>query len=143
MSKRAKRVPLGKDLRLQFDSVGADLTVGETGDVETVSESQNLAQAILARLSTSKGELSDLGHPEYGSRLTEAIGQPNTQRARERIRRLVMECLGEEQRIEEIISVAANANPHDQNRVDVEIVVRPSGEESPLAILFPLNLEVG
>ncbi len=142
MSKGVKRVPLGRDLKLHFDDIGADLAVGSNGDIETISESQNLAQAILVRLNTSKGELGDLGHPEYGSRLIDAIGQPNTQRVRNRIRRLVMECLGEEERIEEVIDVAVRTKPNEQGRIDIEIVVRPAGGGIPLAITFPFNLEV-
>jgi len=141
VSKEVKRVQLGRDLKLEFNDLGADLAVGPEGDIETVSEAQNLAQAILARLSTSKGELADLGHPEYGSRLIDAVGQPNTQRVRNMIRRIVMDCLGEEERIEEVVGVTVRTNPNNMSRVDIEMVVRPAGG-APMSITLPFNLEV-
>ncbi|MEM2793993.1 MAG: DUF2634 domain-containing protein, partial [Candidatus Methanomethylicia archaeon] len=105
---------LKTDLRLRLDMVGADLTVRE-GDLETISDEDNLAQAIIHRLMTSRGELTELGHPDYGSRLDELIGEPNNERTRNRAKTLVLECLAQESRIKEIVSVNVNTNPLDPN----------------------------
>ena len=60
---------LGKDLKLRFDKLeielGADLAT-DKGDFETVSDEQNLVQAILHRLTTEEGELYDIGHFIFG-----------------------------------------------------------------------------
>mgnify|MGYP000016161338 CR=1 FL=1 len=132
---------LKTDLRLRIDSVGADLSIRE-GDLETIREEDNLAQAIIHRLMTSRGELTDLGHPEYGSRLSDLIGEPNNERTRSRARNLVVECLSQESRIKEILSVNVNTNPLDPNRIDIEIVVVPVGVRKPISITYPLRLEV-
>jgi|YelNatPaOPRAMG01_1025707.scaffolds.fasta_scaffold40780_2 phage baseplate assembly protein W len=132
---------LKTDLRLRIDSVGADLSIRE-GDLETIREEDNLAQAIIHRLMTSRGELTDLGHPEYGSRLSDLIGEPNNEGTRSRARNLVVECLSQESRIKEILSVNVNTNPLDPNRVDIEIVVLPIGVRKPISITYPLRLEV-
>src|SRR5947209_14155752 len=47
-------------------------------DLQVVSGTDNLAQAVLMRLLTPRGELAALGHPEYGSRLHELVGRQNT-----------------------------------------------------------------
>ncbi|MEM1546352.1 MAG: GPW/gp25 family protein [Candidatus Methanomethylicia archaeon] len=132
---------LKTDLRLRLDMVGADLTVRE-GDLETISDEDNLAQAIIHRLMTSRGELTELGHPDYGSRLDELIGEPNNERTRNRAKTLVLECLAQESRIKEIVSVNVNTNPLDPNRIDIEIVVVPIDSRRTLSITYPLRLEV-
>lgn len=132
---------LRTDLRLRFDRVGADLTVHK-GDLETVRDEDNLAQAIIHRLMTSRGELAELGHPDYGSRLSDLIGEPNNERTRNRARALVLECLAQEPRIKEVVGVNVNANPLDPHRIDIEIVVVPIGGRKPLSIIYPLYLEV-
>ena len=48
------------------------------GDLDTVSGRTNMAQAIVNRLLTRRGELSKLGHPDYGSRLHELVGNSTT-----------------------------------------------------------------
>ena len=48
-------------------------------DYSTLDGRDNLAQAIVMRLLTPRGELAELGHPEYGSRLNELLGAPNTE----------------------------------------------------------------
>ena len=58
-----KKEKIGKDLKLQFDSLGADL-IATKGDFETVSDESNLVQAIIHRLTTDEGELHDIGHAD-------------------------------------------------------------------------------
>ena len=54
----------------------------ERGDLQLVSDRENLAQAILNRLLTRQGETRGPGTSDYGSRLYQLVGEPNTRRAR-------------------------------------------------------------
>jgi len=139
----ARRQKIGEDLKLKFDELGADLTVNSEGDLDTISDEDNLAQAIIARLSTEVGELADVGHADYGSRLHELVGEINNEATRERIKALVIECLTQERRIKKIASVNVKTDPHDPNRVDIEITVLPIGSRTFLTVLYPFRLEVG
>lgn len=56
--------------------------MGWRDDMGVVRGKQNLAQAVIIRLLTPLGELSPLGHPEFGSRLHEVIGRQNTETQR-------------------------------------------------------------
>ena len=137
-----KKNAIGKDLRLTFDVLGADLTVTPRGDLDTVVEEDDLAQAIIARLSTDEGELYDIGHADYGSRLHEVIGEINNEATRERIKALVRDCLAQEPRIREIISINVQTFPHDPHRVDIEITVLPIASSVYLTVVYPFRLEV-
>ena len=140
MSER-KRV-LGTDLRLKESDQGADLALGNNGDLATVSDEFNLAQAILGRLRIRRGELRDIGHNRLGSRLYDFVGEPNSEATRERIRNAVRETLSEEPRISQVINVNVRTNEKDRDRVDLEITIIPIGQETPLNIVMPFYLEV-
>lgn len=140
MSERGERI--GKDLRLKFDELGADLVVTSNGDLDTVADEDNLAQAIVARLSTDEGELYDVGHADYGSLLHELIGEVNNERTRERIKARVRDCLVQEPRIREVTSVNVKTVPYDPHRVDIEITVLPIGSSTYLTVVYPFSLEV-
>lgn len=131
---------LGKDLRLQFDELGVDLTATK-GDFETVSDEHNLVQAIIHRLTTEEGELYDIGHADYGSRLHELVGEQNNARTRERLRNLIKECLAEEPRITEVTDIKVAPNQYDPNRLDIEITVRPIGKSMLVSLGYPFSLE--
>jgi len=133
---------IGKDLKLRFDLLGADLTVTSDGDLDTVSNEDNLAQAIVTRLTTEEGELYDIGHADYGSRLYELVGEVNNAATRERIKSVVLDCLANEPRIKEIGSVDVRAYSHDLHRVDIDITVLPIGSSGYIAVTYPFRLEV-
>jgi len=104
MSEESKKL-LGVDLMLSETPLGVDIFNNSNGDFEFVTEEMNLAQAVLHRLRTIKGELIDIGHPEYGSNLYDLVGEPNNSMTRDRIKMLVRETLGEEPRIKEITRI--------------------------------------
>ncbi len=144
---------LGSDLMLSDFDYGADLTLTERerkriekrkefGDLEIASGALNLGQAILSRLRTRKGELSDLGYPEYGSRLYELIGEPNNERTRELARLITQETLSQEPRIKEIVNINVRTFKEDLSRIDIEITVIPIGSITPLSVVYPFYLEV-
>lgn len=100
------RLPLlGTDLSLADYYLGADLYIGKDGDLEITSDEMNIAQAILHRLRTIKGELADLGHPDYGSTILDFIGQPNNSVTRGRLRLAIRDAIRQEHRIRELISI--------------------------------------
>ncbi|PKP60321.1 MAG: hypothetical protein CVT89_00020 [Candidatus Altiarchaeales archaeon HGW-Altiarchaeales-2] len=120
--------------------VGRDIIINNTGDLETVSGAFNLGQAITNRLMTRKGELSELGHANYGSRMYELIGEPNNERTRELAKIYVKECLSQEPRIKEIVKVVVS--PVGNDRIDISISAIPIESEVVLNIVFPFYLEI-
>ncbi len=99
---------------------------------------ENLAQALTLRLLTPKGELSKLGHPDYGSRLHELIGEINNARTRGIAKLYCKEAILHDPRVEKIISI--KANPVSRNRIDVHVEILPIKETKPLNLVFPFNL---
>lgn len=137
---------LGSDLKLVDDlldkELGSDLTISPSGDLETVSEEYNLGQAIVNRIRTRRGELRELGHSLYGSRLYELVGEPNNERTRELARLYTRECVSRDPRVEEVVSVTIDVPKDDPNRIDISISVLPIGRTTVLNIVFPFYLEV-
>jgi phage baseplate assembly protein W len=144
---------LGTDLLLSEEEYGSDLTLTERerrrpeerkefGDLEVVSGPFNLGQAIVDRLRTRKGELEELGHPDYGSRLFEVIGQPNNERTRVLVRSFIQEALRQEPRVREILNIIVTTPKENMSQVNVEIIILPMGSKTPLTAEFVLQLEV-
>lgn len=144
---------LGRDLLLDFAEHGgffedADLTTHKTAqsrrDLSLADGIDNLTQAIANRLKTRKGELAALGHPDYGSRHHELIGQPNVERTRNLVKLYVLEALRDEPRIEKVLSATVRAE-HDPPRetVRIEISVRLVDRATPLNLVVPFSLGVG
>jgi phage baseplate assembly protein W len=143
----------GRDLRLDYAQHGgffedADLVSVKTGqarrDLELIEGIANLEQAIANRLKTRRGELAALGHPEYGSRHHELIGQPNVERTRNLVKLYVLEALRDEPRIEKVLSTTVRAE-HDPPResVRIEMSVRVLGSATPLNLVLPFSLGAG
>lgn len=160
---------LATDIRLDDTSeLGSDLRIFK-GDIDVLGGGLNLGQALSNRLRTIKGELSELGHPDYGSELFEFIGQPNDRTTRARMRLAIRDAIRLEPRVKEIVSIKVEAPDLDSeplasgsdnatlseskkdsggadylNWVNVRIVVIPSSisqdSTSPVEIAFPFNL---
>ena len=94
-------------------------------DLGTTDGLPNLGQAIAMRLLTPRGELAELGHPEYGSRLHELIGSANTENRRSMTKLFVLESLAQEPRIEKIVRCDVAPAPGTRDRVNVELEVKP------------------
>ena len=137
---------LGRDLKLVDDlmdkELGSDLAINPSGDLDTVSEEINLGQAIVNRIRTTRGELSDLGHSLYGSRLYELIGEPNNERTRELARLYTRECVSRDPRVKEVVSITVDVPKDAPTRIDINISVIPLGMTAVLNIVFPFYLEV-
>ena len=146
---------MGRDLRLDYTFGGgffedADLASGRrrdgastATDLHVADGIDNLTQAIANRLKTRRGELAALGHPDYGSRHHELIGEPNVERTRDLIKLYVLQALRDEPRVEKVLSAKVTAEhtpPRESVRIELEIRVR--GEPSPLNLVVPFSLGV-
>jgi len=111
-------------------------------DMGVVTGLDNLHQAVFMRLLTPLGELSPLGHPEYGSRLHELIGEGNTETRRNLARLFILQALQQEERIQEVAGVEIALDPAHREGVRVTLRVRPAGETEVVRIgPFVLELE--
>jgi phage baseplate assembly protein W len=126
------------DLCVVFTPHGqADLNL-QTDEVERVSGRDNLVQALSLRLLTERGELTELSHPRYGSRLRELIGEPLDRANIELLRRYVRKCLLQDPRVAEVVTVRAfTANV--PGVVVVQATVRPI-VGAPISLSLNLDL---
>jgi phage baseplate assembly protein W len=114
-----------RDLRVQFLASGdADLAV-DGSDLATVSGRDNLAQALTLRLLISRGELDGLGHPRYGSRIHELIGEPMDAANLELLRRHVRRALLDDPRVDAVPRVDVAPRRDAPGVVTVEASVQP------------------
>ncbi len=131
--------------------LGADLLTSKGRDVRTVSGTSNLEQAILHRLRTRKGELKDLGHPNYGCEMYTLIGEPNNEMTRGLLRLMVMDALRQESRIKEIVKVEVRPrrlkkdsdklDAEGLSSVDIDVFVKALGSSEVQQVSVLFNLE--
>lgn len=131
-----------------LNSFDLQLTPGNLGqaqgDVATVAGRANLAQAILNRFYTRQGELTQLGHPNYGSRLYLLMGEPNNQRTRNLAELYIRECLAQESRVAEIVELTFEPPSRDLSKINVLVVtlrLRPADDPVTLTVQVALNLQ--
>lgn len=142
----------GRDLQLDYVLGGgffedADLRSERRPDRRArdlvVADGLNtFTQAIANRLKTRMGELAGLGHPDYGSRHHELMGEPNTERTRNLIKLYILQALRREPRIEKVLKATVRAE-HDPPRevVRIELSVRVVGQATPVNLVVPFFLE--
>jgi phage baseplate assembly protein W len=102
---------------------------------------ENLAQAVILRLLTPRGELAALGHPEYGSRVHELIGRENTTTQRNLLKLFILEALSFEPRIEKVAELLVTPSPGTRSTVDVLLRVKPAGAAT-LVTIGPFTIEL-
>lgn len=102
---------------------------------------ENLAQAVILRLLTPRGELADLGHPEYGSRVHELIGQENNTTKRNLLKLFILEALKLEPRVEKVAELKVEPSPGARSTVDVLLRVKPVGAAT-LVTIGPFAIEL-
>ena len=146
----------GTDLRLLRDlerrkssrDPGSDLSTiqrPQTGqvDLETLTGADNLVQALLLRFLTSVGELTVLGHPDYGSRLAELIGELNSETNRNRAKLFVLQALGAEPRVQKVLSVQVTQSRKDPTLMDIRVSLKAIDSDTPLNLVFTFSPERG
>jgi phage baseplate assembly protein W len=113
--------PFGTDLALRFGRGGeADLDPAGGGAVGGLD---NLRQALTVRLLVDRGELAGLGHPNYGSRIRELLGQTLDRANRELLRRYVQQALRQDPRVADVLAVSVVPHADQPNAVEVLAVV--------------------
>lgn len=132
---------LGRDLRLAPADVGFGLTTA-LGDLETTSGVDTLVQALLVRFNTPLGELTGLGHPDYGTRLHELIGRSNDVTTRNLIRLFTLETLRAEPRVGAVEHLGVEVVPGRPDQVLVPIKLRPVDAPTTLNLVFTVELEI-
>jgi phage baseplate assembly protein W len=146
---------LGRDLALSYPGPAgwwedADLRPiagghgGGTTDIDIVAGLESADQLLVNRLKTHQGELAPLGHPTYGSRHHELIGQPNTERTRALIKLHVLQAMSHEPRVAKIHRcdvVAAHEPPRDVVRISMQVEI--VDEPNPLNLVLPFSLAIG
>lgn len=115
----------------------------EKMDLERLSGLDNLIQALLLRFLTPVGEMAALGHPNYGSRLFELIGELNNPTNRNRAKLYVLQALAAEPRVKEVRSVQVTPNRANPTRIDIDVWLLPIDSDTPLNLVFPFFLEGG
>jgi phage baseplate assembly protein W len=96
---------------------------------------ENLAQAVILRLLTPRGELSALGHADYGARVHELIGRENTDTTRNQLKLFIIEALKQEPRIDKVLELKVQTSPGTRSTVDVWLQVK--------AVAFATPVEIG
>jgi len=123
--------------------------VGSTGpntprmDFETITALDNLRQALLLRFLTPRGEMEILGHPTYGSRLYELLGELNISRTHNRAKIYVLQALAMEPRVAKVLNVTVTQNRAVRDQMDISIWLTPIFSDTPLNLVFPFFLEGG
>lgn len=143
----------GSDLRLLGDleqqnsrMPGSDLFTRirpETGQVDlaTLTQVENLQQALLLRFLTPVGELAQLGHPDYGCRLHELIGEPNTETNRNKAKLFTLLALQAEPRVKEVVELSVTTHRSRPTRVDIAAKVKVIDSDTVLNLVFPFFFE--
>lgn len=112
-------------------------------DLLTLDDVANLKQALILRFLTPVGELALLGHPDYGSRLYELIGEPNTESNRNRAKMFTLLALDAEPRVDQVLAVRVTTAPANRNQINVDVSLRPIHDDTVLNLVFPFFLEGG
>ena len=135
---------MGVDLRLEYTEHGGfyeDADLAASRDLQAARGIDNFVQAVANRLKTRKGELAQLGHPEYGSRHHELMGQPNVERTRRLIKLYVLQALRQEPRIESVETLDVKPEVGQPEAVRIELSVRPIGAPRAVNLIVPFSLE--
>lgn len=135
------RVFAGPFSHVDLQAVRRDNVTPRAYDLEVVRGKAALVQALILRLMTERGELAPLGHPDYGSRHHQLVGEPNTEGNRNLVKLYILECLRQEPRLAQVVRLDVRAAPGRENRdkVDVTITVTMRGVPDPLSFVIPFS----
>lgn len=121
------------DLRIRFRDDGfVDLQL-RGSDLDTIDGRDDLVQALRLRLAIARGELERLGHPLYGNRVHELVGEPLSRPNLELLRRHVRRALLDDPRVAGLERLEVRPLDDEPGAVDVYAVVIPD----PHALLGP------
>lgn len=107
----------------------------DAGDIAVVSGMENLAMQLLHRIKTLKGELTELGHPDYGSLVPTFIGKTMTPVWQERI---LLECRMACEADPRVDYVENSRFYNDGTAIFYEGVVFPINNLDPILVQMPI-----
>lgn len=125
---------LGKDIYLKQGQI----QFSTSQDFATVTDENNLQQAIFTRLQTVLGEYFITA---YGSELNRTVGSVRNELLRGEIIGYISGALYQEPRVQRIDNIDIIYPKDDVNRVNIDITVIPIESNVPLNLIFPLFLE--
>lgn len=106
------------------------------GDIAEVSGYDNLALQLQHRLSTMKGELAQVGHPEYGSLLPSFIGKTGTHLWYERARVEAEKTILDDPRVDKVTNMRFEA---DATTIYITADIIPMAQTSSQKINLVIN----
>jgi hypothetical protein len=126
---------------MHLDLTPAQGTSGRLQDLGRVKGRTNLAQALVLRLLTEKGELATLGHADYGSEHLRLIGEPNTQANRNLLRLYILDALRRELRVASVAELRIERPQGTQglDTVDIHISLIVRDDPVPLSLVVPFS----
>lgn len=135
---------LKKDLKENSYKLSAleFLDFDKVEDIATITGADNVQQSLIKRIMTRKGELADLGHPEYGSKHHDLIGELNTESNRNLLKFYILECLSHEPRIEKILRTQIKADTDNCALVRIYLEIKIITVTSPINLIIPFSFEV-
>jgi phage baseplate assembly protein W len=114
---------------------------GQAWDFIARDGKDNLAQALILRILTPRGELAALAHPDYGSRVHELIGRENTATQRNLLKLYILEAVKAEPRVEKVVELKVAPSPGARSTADVLLRVKPAGATGVVTI-GPFTIEL-
>lgn len=123
------------DLALRRGADNGGLT-----DLDLWGKEDNLLQALLLRFLTPVGELAELGHPNYGSRLFELIGRLNNTATRNLAKLYTLQALAAEPRVEEVLSISVKQDKDTRTKIVIALKLKIIDSKTPLNLVFPYDL---
>jgi len=131
------------DLTTKTHPVRGQLVPGasEAIDYGTIDGRKNLAHALLLRLLTPRGSLTNLGHAEYGSRLHELIGRNKTSALLDLCRAFVLEVVAQEPRVEDkAVELIFDPLAETAESFVFSLAVRPVTSDDPVLLEFKVAI---
>jgi phage baseplate assembly protein W len=123
----------GSDLQVRPGVAGSDLA--------RVTGVDCLSQALILRLLSPAGSLAPLGHPDYGCRLGELIGELNTETTRARAKVFVLQALAGEPRVTKVLRLDVTTAPADRTTLEVRAQLQTG--DGVLNLVVPFSLAGG
>ena len=127
-------------LDLQIAAGGRTGRNGDLVGLRATEGRETLAQALMLRLLTKQGSLTQLGHPQYGSRLVNLIGQENNETNRHLARLYTIEALKQEPRVRDVTGLAVETVPDEPHTIRISFSVLPIDDDDPLALALEVTL---
>jgi phage baseplate assembly protein W len=131
----------GVDLALVERAGGVDLVDDGSGDLRLAAGNDTIVQALKLRLSVRRGELAPLGFADYGSRLHELVGEPNTRRTHLKLAAFARAAVEADPRVREVTDVRVRVLAGDRNTVQIALEVVLIDAPTPLNLVHTIQLE--